>query len=318
MRTIKTLLLAVTFASLVTRPAGATFHLMQIEQVIGGVNGHTDIQAVQLRMRTVGQDLVSNGRLLVRDASGANPVLLIDFTSNVVNGAAGDRVLAATANFSTITTPAVTPDFILTNPIPASYMAAGSLTWEDDFGTVLWRLSWGGASYTGSGTGALTNDADGIFNPPFGGPLPSDSQQALLFKFAANAPSTNNANDYALTAGAATFTNNGRISGSINNIVGVGEGIGGGGLMLSPPTPNPVTDRMAYSLVLPRAGRTRVRLVDVHGRVVRRLLDESLSAGPHSFRWDRSGDGPALASGVYVLVVTADGVTRTQRFALIK
>ena len=47
------------------------------------------------------------------------------------------------------------------SPIPATYLAAGSLTFEDDFGTILWRLSWGGPAYTGPNTGALTNDADG-------------------------------------------------------------------------------------------------------------------------------------------------------------
>ena len=31
-------------------PADADFHLMQIEQVIGGVNGDTAAQAIQLRM----------------------------------------------------------------------------------------------------------------------------------------------------------------------------------------------------------------------------------------------------------------------------
>ncbi len=36
-------------------PAQATFHFMQIEQVIGGVNGDTTAQAVQLRMRPAGQ-----------------------------------------------------------------------------------------------------------------------------------------------------------------------------------------------------------------------------------------------------------------------
>ncbi len=35
-------------------PAQATFHLMQIEQVIGGVNGDTTAQAIQLRMRFAG------------------------------------------------------------------------------------------------------------------------------------------------------------------------------------------------------------------------------------------------------------------------
>ena len=39
--------------------AHATFHLMQIEQVIGGVNGDTSAQAIQLRMRFAGQTQVA-------------------------------------------------------------------------------------------------------------------------------------------------------------------------------------------------------------------------------------------------------------------
>lgn len=34
----------------------ATFHLMQIEQVVGGVCGDTTSQAIQLRMRDAGQN----------------------------------------------------------------------------------------------------------------------------------------------------------------------------------------------------------------------------------------------------------------------
>ena len=45
-------------------PALAAFHLMEIEQVIGGVNGDTTAQAVQLRMRTGGQNLLAGNALL--------------------------------------------------------------------------------------------------------------------------------------------------------------------------------------------------------------------------------------------------------------
>jgi hypothetical protein len=109
----------------------------------------------------------------------------------------------------------VTPDFIMTNPIPASYLAAGKLTWESDAGSVLWSVAWGGASYTGTNSGLTTNDADGNFNPPFAGALPSGSNQALFFTGAAGALSTNNAADYMITPGDAVFTNNAGASGTV-------------------------------------------------------------------------------------------------------
>ena len=186
-------------------PALATFHLMQIEQVIGGVSGDSSIQAIQLRMRAAGQNLVSQSRLVVRDANGLNPVLLINITTDLPGpSAGGDRILVATSAFASFTSPAVTPDFIM-SPIPAAYLAAGSLTFEDDFGTILWRLSWGGAAYLGPNTGDLTNDANGNFGPPWPGALPSSGQQALQFLGTAAALSTQNVTDYALTSGPATF-----------------------------------------------------------------------------------------------------------------
>jgi hypothetical protein len=319
MRATRSVLIAIVLATLLARPAGATFHLMQIEQVIGGVDGSTSVQAIQLRMRSSFQDLVSNARLVVRDATGANPVVLIAFPTDVVNAAAGARVLAATAGFSSATSPALTPDFILTNPIPASYLAAGSLTYESSVGTILWRLSWGGAGYTGAGTGALTNDADGNFSPAFAGPLPSASGKALLFKFSASALSTNNANDYALTAGSATFTDNAGGSGMIQSLVAVPNGPANDLLALGLPAPNPVRGSMAYSVVLPRDERVQVRVLDLSGRVVRSLVDETLQAGQHRFTWESSNrDGAALASGMYFLVMNAEGARRMQRFILIR
>ncbi|HWB20461.1 MAG TPA: GC-type dockerin domain-anchored protein [Phycisphaerales bacterium] len=200
-------------AMMAASQAQATFHLIQIEQVVGGVDGDTSKQAIQLRMRAAGQNLTSNGRLRVWDAAGANPVLIVDMTTNVANGAAGSRVLVTSAGFPT--SPGVTPDYPMTNLIPASYLAAGSLTWESDGGIVYWRLSWGGAGYTGSNAGNIANDSNGDFGPPFGGPLPSTTEQAVKFQGTATALSTTNLADYALTAAAAVLTNNAGISGTV-------------------------------------------------------------------------------------------------------
>ncbi|MEX2208822.1 MAG: hypothetical protein WEF50_21610 [Myxococcota bacterium] len=196
----------------------AAFHLVEIEQVIGGVDGDTSAQAVQLRMRTAGQNLFSGAvRLRAWDAAGTNPVVLIAFSgANPASGVACRRILVATPDFEFTTTPpldAAAADYVMNTPIPASYLAAGSLTFENTAGTqIYWRLSWGGASYTGPGTvttiAAGGNDADGTMNPPFAGPLPSTGLEAVRFTPAcATAPTTNLAH-YALTVGAATFTAN--------------------------------------------------------------------------------------------------------------
>ena len=157
----------------------ASFHDMQIEQVIGGVSGDTSVQAIQLRMSSANQNLVSNARVLVRDAGGLNPIIVMNMTTNVVSGA-GRRILIATANLASFTNPPLTPDFVITNPIPPSYMAAGTLTFESDTGIIYWRLSWGGAGYTGSGSVNVFNDSDGNANPPFPGPLPSTAAKFSL------------------------------------------------------------------------------------------------------------------------------------------
>src|SRR4029453_15032141 len=107
--------------ALLCNSANATYHLMQIEQVIGGVGGDTSAQAIQLRMRnSFPQDQVSNAKLVVRDATGSNPVLLVDMTTNVPNGTLGTRVLIASANFHNFTNAPAIPDFVMTNLIPAS------------------------------------------------------------------------------------------------------------------------------------------------------------------------------------------------------
>src|SRR5262245_6552688 len=191
-----------------TAATEASFHLMQIEQVIAGLNGDVTEQAIQLRMRANGQTQLAQARIRAWDANGLNPVLIVDLGSSVPNGVTGARVLITSVNFNDDTSPPTTPNFIMTNLIPPSYLAAGSLTWESDTGNVHWRLSWGGASYTGPCTMNAANDADGNSCPPFPGPLPHVCSETLQFQGAANAMSMTNESDYALSGAGAVFTNN--------------------------------------------------------------------------------------------------------------
>ncbi len=207
------------------RPASAAsaaaFHLMQIEQVIGGVNGDPTAQAIQLRQRALFENLVSLARMRVWDAAGLNPVMVIDFMSDVTNDGCGARVLITSPNFADYMDPVIPADFTMTNLIPESYLAAGSLTFEDDGGFVYWRLCWGGDAYTGPTDMSIFNDDDGDVAPPWPGPLPSEGLQALQFQGPCGALSSTNQNDYALTKGPAVFINN---AGDSTTVTGPPEG----------------------------------------------------------------------------------------------
>jgi hypothetical protein len=192
-------------------PAAASFHLMQIEQALGSYCGDPSAQAIQLRTRAGGQNFVSGTSLVAFDAAGANPVTLLTFPANAPGGSAGARILVATAAFNA-NAGAPAADFVLTTPIPASYLAAGRLAFQ--FGSnTYWALAWGGPSYTGGNLGTLDNDADGNFNPPFAQPMPTHGGETIVFLGASNAMSTNNAADYALSPDPAIFANNAGISG---------------------------------------------------------------------------------------------------------
>jgi hypothetical protein len=211
--------------------ASASFHLMQIQQVVGGVNGNTGVQVIQLRMRAAGQNLVSGARLRVFDANGLNPIIVCNMTTNVANNAAGATVLIATSNLPSFTSPPLNPDFVITSPIPPLYLGAGSLTFESDTGIVYWRLSWGG--YAGPCNGELFNDADGNFCPAFPGVCPSSTAQSLQFRFAATAMSVNNANDYQLSPGSAVVTRNNGMAATLTGPVVTGACCFGDGACLS-------------------------------------------------------------------------------------
>jgi hypothetical protein len=148
------LLLLCANSVILMNPAHAAFHVMQIEQVIGGLNGNSSAQAIQLRLRSVGQNQVQSSSLWAADAAGANRVLLLNIASPVANSAAGAHILLTTSAFTSAMVAGgaatFTPDFTLANAIPSSYLSAGRLTFEQDGGstaspgTIYWSLSWTG------------------------------------------------------------------------------------------------------------------------------------------------------------------------------
>jgi subtilisin-like proprotein convertase family protein len=83
--------------------------------------------------------------------------------------------------------------------------------------------------------------------------------------------------------------------------------------------PNPFNPRTTIEFALPQAGRTRIRIYDVAGRVVATLRDESLTAGRHTVEWsgtDSSGHG--VSTGVYYYEIVSRNFRDTKRMTLVK
>jgi len=89
------------------------------------------------------------------------------------------------------------------------------------------------------------------------------------------------------------------------------------GLLQNSPNPfNPVT---YIEFVLDKSARAHVRIYDVSGKVLRTLVNETLSAGKHRALWDgRDDSGRIMASGVYVCRLEAEGKSAVRKMVLLK
>jgi hypothetical protein len=78
-------------------------------------------------------------------------------------------------------------------------------------------------------------------------------------------------------------------------------------------SPNPFNPETTIRFELPSAMRVRLTIFDVHGRLVRMLIDEQRGAGASSAVWNgRDEKGAGVASGIYFYVLEA-GASRYQR-----
>jgi hypothetical protein len=83
------------------------------------------------------------------------------------------------------------------------------------------------------------------------------------------------------------------------------------------PNPSPGPCRVSFQVAT--EGPVTVEVIDVTGRVLRRLLDGPHPAGDYSVIWDGRDDGGRdVPSGTYWTRITAPGGTTTGRIALVK
>ncbi len=303
----------------------AAEHLMQIEQAIGGVNGDITAQAIQLRMRFAGQNVLGVARIVARDSLGNNPIVICDLDRTYPVSAAGTRILVTTVAFNSLTDITTVPDDTITTPIPAAYLSAGSITFQNDINTIFyWRLGWGGANYTGPCTGLLTgNFPDGNNCPPEPGPLPSSDARALLFPGAFGAQGTDNAADYVVTDSTSTWFNNAGtmfvLEVTPTAVDPSFEDFDASPILIQAPfAPNPFTASTRLAFRLNHDSVARLLITDVAGREVARMEDR-LGAGSHEFSWNgRDVGGTPVSAGRYFYRLDAAGASRSGNLVLVR
>jgi len=113
------------------------------------------------------------------------------------------------------------------------------------------------------------------------------------------------------------------------HVGGYSEQVGGGTPVAGDPTPrtlavtrvtpNPFNPRTKVAFDVPRSGPVSVRIHDMRGRVVRRLVNGDLDAGRHEVIWNGRDDaGAAVATGVYLVRISDGSRTASAKLMLAK
>jgi cell surface protein SprA len=83
--------------------------------------------------------------------------------------------------------------------------------------------------------------------------------------------------------------------------------------------PNPSTAEAAFQVTMPQAGRARLRLYDLRGRLIVELFDESMPVGQHVRGWNgKDSKGNEVASGVYLFRLETQGSNASGRVVLVR
>jgi hypothetical protein len=83
--------------------------------------------------------------------------------------------------------------------------------------------------------------------------------------------------------------------------------------------PNPFNPSTRIVFRLPRDTDVRIRIYDIHGRMIRRLFDERLQPGEHGVTWDgRNEGGSRVGSGLYFYWIQAGEINERQKLVLLK
>ncbi len=90
-------------------------------------------------------------------------------------------------------------------------------------------------------------------------------------------------------------------------------------LALRPSYPNPFNPNTKISFSLPKLSDVDMQVVDINGRKIRNLLNNTLASGNHNVSWDGTNNsGVNMSSGIYFIILNVDGVILSQKLSLIR
>lgn len=78
--------------------------------------------------------------------------------------------------------------------------------------------------------------------------------------------------------------------------------------------PNPFNPSTNISFSLPKSSFTKLEVIDLGGKVVDNLVNETLEAGAYRINWNAG----SLASGIYFYKIEADGFSESRKMILVK
>jgi flagellar hook assembly protein FlgD len=88
---------------------------------------------------------------------------------------------------------------------------------------------------------------------------------------------------------------------------------------LSQNYPNPFNPSTEIRYNVPKTSPVKLAVYDVMGRLVRTLVDQTMSAGAQRTTWNgKDNNGQTVSSGVYFYHIQADGFTATKKMVMMK
>ena len=81
--------------------------------------------------------------------------------------------------------------------------------------------------------------------------------------------------------------------------------------------PNPVSNELNIAYILDNASKSSISIYDMSGKVIFQDHNGLNQAGTYSYKWNRNDNsGARVATGIYMLQMTADGKTVTKKLIL--